>query len=126
MSHEDDTTHLIQQDNHTIPTSTTYNHNHTHPDLIPFSSIIPDTVQNVRFQHPLLVLFDSGSTTSWFNRKTLPTGVHGTTVESITGSTIVGTFNSNQQVHLTNLVLPEFQCNHFIPDLNCCIFMAEC
>ena len=88
--------------------------------------MVPDTVQNVQFQCPLLVLFDSGSTTSWFNRKTVPTGVHGTIVESITGSTIVGTFNLNQQVHLTNLVLPEFRCNQFIPNLNCHIFMAEC
>ena len=117
---------MKQQDSHTTSTSTTNDHNHTHPDLVPFSFIVPDTVQNVQFQRPLLVLFDSGSTTSWFNRKTLPTGVEATTVESITGSTMAGTFSSNQQVHLTNLVLPEFRHNQFIPDLPCRVFTAEC
>ena len=39
---------------------------------------------------------------------------------------MAGTFHSNQQVHLTNLLLPEFRRNQFIPDLHCHIFTVEC
>ena len=94
--------------------------------MIPLSFVVPDSIQNVAFQRPLSVLFDSGSTTSWFNRASLPPGVHGTTVDPITGSTMAGTFKSNQQLQLKNVVLPEFRRNQFLPDLACRIFEADC
>ena len=58
--------------------------------------------------HPLLVLYDSGSTTTWIHERALPESVHPTKGPAISGATIAGTFHSRKTVTLDNVVFPEF------------------
>ena len=84
------------------------------------------TIQSQPFERPLLVLFDSGSKGTWINGKRLPKGVHGKTVDSVTGSTLAGTFTSNQEVSIGELILPEFHRGRRVDGVTARIFHAPC
>ena len=60
-------------------------------DLLPMTFLAAGRIQGQEFRRPLVALLDSGSTAAWINKKCLPPGAHGETVESVTGSTIAGT-----------------------------------
>ena len=95
-------------------------------DLIPMSIALVSTIQNQPHERPLLVLFDSGSHGTWYNGKALPKGVNSKTVDSITGSTMAGTFKSNQEVSIGDLILPEFHRSRRIDGVKARIFNAPC
>ena len=95
-------------------------------DLIPMSIALVSTIQKQPHERPLLVLFDSGSKGTWCNGKALPKGVIGKKVESITGSTMAGTFKSNQEVSIGELILPEFHRSRRIDGVKARIFHAPC
>ena len=95
-------------------------------ELLPIALAACGRIQGTRFGKSLLVLFDSGSTTTWFSRKSLPKDIHGYTVPSVTGSTLAGTFTSKEQVCLNDLMLPEFSDKKVLHKINAKVFDAEC
>ena len=99
-------------------TSTTIN-------AVPLTCLTCSRVQGVPFNRPLSVLLDSGSTTSWVNRNTLPSFISPTTVTSLQGMTMAGNFQSNQQLTLTSVALPELS-EQSVPTLNLCVFNSSC
>ena len=95
-------------------------------DLVPMTFLRVSSIQGVQHDKALTVLLDSGSKTSWFSRRALPPGVFGTTVQTVEGATMAGTFRSNREVTLTNLVLPELCLNATLPEATARIFNADC
>ena len=77
-------------------------------DLLPLSFGIARQIQGTAFGRPLLLLLDSGLTTSWMNKRAMPKGIQGYTVPKNTGSTLAGTFSSTEQVCLEDFSLPDF------------------
>ena len=95
-------------------------------DLLPFTFAASQNVQGVSLSRALVVLLDSGSTSTWISRKALPKGVHGKTIDAIVGSTLAGQFKSSQQVVIDSLSLPEFHRGRVLPELKAMIFEAPC
>jgi len=95
-------------------------------ELLPICIAVPAKLQGQKFGRPLQVLLDSGSTTTWFNSKSLPQGIRGYTVDQISGSTLAGSFTSSEQVCVEDLVLPEFHPKQSLPKLGANIFNSEC
>ena len=83
------------------------------------------SIQNVPFTRPLSVLLDSSSTTSWFNHRGLPPNINPTTVPALHGTTMAGNFQSNQQLSLSTVSLPELS-DLTLPNLNARMFNANC
>ena len=52
--------------------------------------------ENTPFEHPLLVLLDSGSTSTWINHQAIPNGAQGQELAPLTVSTMAGTFSSSE------------------------------
>ena len=57
---------------------------------------------------PFLCLLDSGATGCWISRTRLPPNIQGKTVAEVTSQTLAGTFTSNQEIQLEQVMLPEF------------------
>ena len=103
------------------------------PSLVrPSAELLPITfgsaarIQKQVFGRPLLLLLDSGSTSTWINKKSLPKGIMGKTVNKVSGSTLAGSFTSSEQVDLYDFVLPEFHGKRFLPHVAAQVFHAEC
>ena len=94
-------------------------------DLIPLTAGLCRAIQFVSSNFPLLVLFDSGSAISWLNRDALPPGANPATVDKLRGTTMAGTFESNQEVYLEDFSLPEFHPSRFIPTMKARVFSNE-
>ena len=94
-------------------------------DAVPFTFLTCSRVQGVPFNCPLSVLLDSGSTTSWVNCNMLPSIISPTTVTSLQGTTMAGNFQSNQQLTLTSVALPELS-EQSVPTLNLRVFNSSC
>ena len=65
-------------------------------------------MQNIETERFLACLCDTGSTSSWINPRTIPSGAVTTTVSRITSSTMMGALTNDQAVSVTNITLPEF------------------
>ena len=96
------------------------------PDLLPMSFCVAGRVQGQTFRRPLIALLDSGSTTTWVNKKCLPNGIQGQTVEKIKGSTLAGEFSSSEQVCLQEFALQEFHAKRTLPKLKARVFHTDC
>ena len=95
-------------------------------DLLPITFISAGRVQGQNFRKPLVALLDSGSTTTWINKRCLPPGIHGETVKTITGSTIAGSFTSTERVCLQDVFLPECSATKKMSKLAARVIHAEC
>ena len=95
-------------------------------ELLPIALAVCGRIQGAPYGRSLLVLFDSGSTTTWMSRKALPKGISGYSVPSVTGSTLAGTFTSKEQVCLNDLILPEFSDKKALHKLGAKVFDADC
>lgn len=95
-------------------------------ELLPIVLAIAGRIQGTPWGKALVVLLDSGSTTSWMNRKSMPKGVHGYTVDAVTGSTLAGDFTSKEQVCINDIVLPEFNSKQALHKLGAKVFDADC
>jgi len=95
-------------------------------DKIPYSLALCGSIQNVRSDETLLVLFDSGSTSSWINKSSLPRNVRGRKVEAISGQTMAGTLKSSVEVTLSHVTFPEFFWNRMLESIPARVFTAEC
>jgi hypothetical protein len=76
--------------------------------LRPIGLVLAKKIQNVASDEPLKTLFDPGSDKTCINRRVLPTGVNGKTVDTLAVNTLNGIDEISQKVVLEGLTLPEF------------------
>ena len=96
------------------------------PELLPIAFSVAGKIQGNDWGKSLVVLMDSGSTTSWLNRRSLPKGIHGYTIDKVTGTTLAGTFTSSEQVCINDVILPEFNPKQALHKLGAKVFDADC
>jgi transposase InsO family protein len=90
------------------------------------ATCVVQLVNKHALKKPLLVLFDSGSNSSWIKAKSLPKGVVPTKVDEISSSTLAGEMKSNQEVKLERLVFPEFFKTRVVDSLQARVFHTTC
>ena len=95
-------------------------------NLLPLSFGMSKQIQGTHLGTPLTLLLDSGSATTWINKRCLPKGIQGYTVDKVTGSALAGTFPSAEQVCLKDFSLPDFHPKWTLPKLKACVFHADC
>jgi hypothetical protein len=76
--------------------------------LRPIGLVLAKKIQNVASDKPLKTLLDPGSDKTFINRRVLPTGVNGKTVDTLAVNTLNGIDKISQKVILEGLTLPEF------------------
>ena len=94
-------------------------------DLMPLTVATCRVIQFVHSNVPLLVLLDSGSSITWISQSALPPGANPATVDRMKGTTMAGTFESNQETHLEDVTLPEFHPTRYIPNMKARVFNNE-
>ena len=77
-------------------------------DLIPYTIMTANIIQNNKCDKPLLILLDSGSNNSFIKHSSLPHNVCGKQCEKMKSQTIAGEFISNSKVKIEIICLPEF------------------
>ena len=75
---------------------------------------------------PLVVLFDSGSSHTWWNIKAIPGGAVPRKVPSSSSSTLAGDLKSNLEITLEDLIFPEFFKTRRLGKVEARVFTAEC
>ena len=95
-------------------------------DLLPVSIIIPKYIQNIPNQKVLIALFDSGGTITLVHEHVLLTEVKPFINIKQRFTTLAGEFQSNRQVVLQDIVLPEFKCTAYINNHTCQVFLGLC
>jgi hypothetical protein len=75
---------------------------------------------------PLVVLFDSGSSHTWWNIKSIPGGVVPRKVDSSSSLTLAGPMQSNLEVTVEDVTFPEFFKTRRIGKVEARVFTAEC
>jgi hypothetical protein len=78
-------------------------------DLVPSSVSVARTIQGQRSERLLKVLFDSGGTKTFINKRCLPRGATATLLKNpLQGFTAAGRLMANRAVLLRDIILPEF------------------
>ena len=95
-------------------------------DRIPFFVGVASKVQGHESTRPYLVLADPGSTSTWISCQALPKGVCSKKVKEVKGSTLAGSFKSNQEVVLTRVTFPEFFKTRSVDEIKARVFEAPC
>ena len=95
-------------------------------ELLPITFGSTRLIQGQAFGRPLLLLLDSGSTSTWINKQALPKGIMGSTTDKVSGTTLAGSFSSSEQVTMNDLILPEFSSKRSFPTLKAQVFHAPC
>ena len=75
---------------------------------------------------PFVVLFDSGSSHTWWNIKSLPPGAVPRKVESSSSATLAGDMTSNLEIDLEDVTFPEFFKSRRLCKIEARVFTAEC
>ena len=96
-------------------------------DLLPISIIVPKYIPNIP-NHKIITtaLFDSGGTVSLIHERVLIPDVKPSIGTNQIFTTLAGQFQSNRQVQLQNIVLPEFKRTAYINNHICQIFIGSC
>ena len=95
-------------------------------DLIPYTILTSNIIQNSICDKPLLVLLDSGSNNSFIKYTSLPHNVCGKRCEQMKSQTIAGEFISNSKVTLQNICLPEFMSNRVFDSFEARVINTDC
>ena len=77
-------------------------------DEIPMALCMLNTVGKQKAPKSYVVLFDSGSTSTWWNMKSLPPGAVPRKVDSSSSTTLNGNMASNLEIDLEDIAFPEF------------------
>ena len=94
---------------------------------IPITVLIAQRVQQKPLMNrPFLCLLDSGTTGCWISRTRLQQNIQGKTVAEVTSQTLAGTFTSNQEIQLEQVMLPEFFKTRKIDYVQAKIFTTPC
>jgi hypothetical protein len=96
-------------------------------DNIPITICFAKNVQNQVCAKPFLVLFDSGSSHTWFQQKSLPSGFKPKrTNEMMENQTLAGTFHSRLKVTLNQVTFPDFFPSRTIESIEARVFQSDC
>ena len=95
-------------------------------DLLPISILVPKYIQNVPNHKVMIALFDSGGTISLIHERMLSTVVTPSISVNQIFTTLAGEFQSNRQVLLQDIVLPEFKRTAYIINHTCQVFIGPC
>ena len=94
---------------------------------IPITVLIAQRAQQQPLMtRPFLCLLDSGATGCWISRARLPQHIQGKRVAEITSQTLAGTFTSNQEIQLEQVMLSEFFKTRKIDYVQAKIFTTPC
>ena len=95
--------------------------------LTPISIMVIDTISTIKSRKILKVLFDPGSTKTMISRKVLPKDTIPKVLSNTKNvSTLAGTMQTKEMVHLRNLKLPEFDKNRRIDEQKALVFYQKC
>ena len=121
---------IIEKESEIKPTKTTEKSeklkNIKKSDLIPFTLLTSNIIQNCVSERPLLVLLDSGSNNSFIKYSSLPNNVCGQKCEKMKSQTIAGEFTSSTKVTLQDICLPEFMSNRTFDSIEARVIGTEC
>ena len=95
-------------------------------DLLPISLLVPKYIQNIPDHKVLTALFDSGGTLSLIHEQILLSNIVPLIGPTQNFTTLAGDFQSNQQVLLEEIVLPEFKYPSYIDSQQCQVFSGPC
>ena len=84
------------------------------------------TMMKHAVRKPLVVLFDTGSSHTWWNIKAIPGGVVPRKVDHGSSSTLAGPMQSNLEITLEDITFPEFFKTQHIGKVEARVFTAEC
>ena len=88
-------------------------------DAVPIASCVVHMMQKQISQKPHVILFDSGSTRSWWKRSSLPKGCVPRVVEEQKSATLAGNLSSKCAVTLQNISFPEFFKTQVVDEIEC-------
>ena len=95
-------------------------------DEVPMALCVVESVSKQASTKPLVVLFDSGASHTWWNIKSLPKGTVPRRVESSTSDTLAGSMTTKLAVTVDNVVFPEFFKSRKLPSIDAKVFTTEC
>ena len=95
-------------------------------DEIPMALCMVNTVSKQMSHKPCVVLFDSGSSHTWWNQKSLPPGCVPRKVAASSSSTLAGDMKSNLEVDLEDITFPEFFKTRRLCKIEARVFTADC
>ena len=95
-------------------------------DYIPYTVLVVKSIQGINMNRPLLALLDSGATHSFIWQDILPQGVKEREGDSVTSSTLAGTFTSNTLITMDTINVLEFLSNQFFHDFKARVFNHKC
>jgi hypothetical protein len=91
-----------------------------------YQYLILKYIQNIPNHNILTALFDSGGTISLIHEGVLLTEVTPLISTNQIFTTLAGEFQSDRQVHLQEIILPEFECTAYIMNHTCQVFIGPC
>jgi hypothetical protein len=87
-------------------------------------------VKSIQKHHslpPFQALFDSGSDTTFIHQQSLPPCANATIIAGKTGGqTLAGKLTTNRQVHLQEIILPEFSQSSRVDGIKAYVFNSTC
>ena len=95
-------------------------------DLLPISLLVPIYIQNIPNHKVLKALFDSGGTISLIHEWILLPNIVPLIGLTQNFTTLAREFQSNRQVLLEKIVLPEFKHTTYIDNQQCQVFSGPC
>ena len=95
-------------------------------DEIPMALCMVNSVAKQPSQQSYVVLFDSGSSTTWWNVKSLPPGASPRRVETTACHTLAGNMSSSMELDLEEITFPEFFRTRQLGKITARVFTAEC
>ena len=95
-------------------------------DKVPMVLCMAHSIQKQASSRPLLVLLDSGASSSWFHRSALPKGAVPSKTDVLSSVTLAGNLQSSQKVNLERVSFPEFFKTRFIDSIECRVFDTPC
>ena len=95
-------------------------------DKVPLATCVIQFINKQALKKPILVLFDSGSSSTWISASALPKGCVPKKCDEIKSTTLAGTMKSNQEVSLDRIVFPEFFKTRVVDTIQARVFHAPC
>lgn len=95
-------------------------------DKVPMASCVVRLMNNQKTKKPFLVLFDSGSDTSWWSADALPKGCVPSVTNAVSSSTLSGPMMSNRKVTLEGVYFPEFFKTRYLHTMEARVFSTPC
>ena len=90
------------------------------------ASCVVQLFQKQASKKPFVVLFDSGSSHTWWNGNSLPKGCVPAKTDPLSSATLAGPMKSNLTVKLERITFPEFFKTRIVDSLDARVFHTHC